>query len=558
MKYFWIFLSLLITTLLVALFLLFTQSGNNIIKPYIKNILQKKLQKDVNIEAFTLKTNFIDLELTVDKNSRLIVNGNFNMLDKTVDVDYIVDAKDIQTPYVNIEGLLHVEGKVKGELDDFQANGKGVAFNSKINFLTNIQNKKIQAIKLNAKNVKIENILSFLKKPIYSRGLIDIDMDVKPKENNNFFGNSNVTIHYGTLNRHLLEKDFGLNLYNTVTYRGTIKSTIYGNKVHTKTDIYSNVAKIDTKNTQYDINKNILYSDYTIQIPKLSAIEKNIQGSITLDGNIEKTEDDFSFDINSKTLGGTLKVIGFNDTLKVDAKKIKLELLNDMLKQPHYSKGEFDLSLNMQDTKKLSRDGLLILHVNNATLYVNEFMKTKTPTNINYKLSLTGDIKQNNISISANILSDIAQLDITKSNYDIPTNTLEGKYTLDIDDLNNLYFVTNRPLKGNIKVIGNYKLDKHLYIDGNSQFLDAQTIFELKNNNLHIKSDELSIVKATDMLYYPKVFDSFATLEADYNISNEIGVVSLNALNGKLIKSELTEIIHLLMSRYNIEILKEL
>ena len=545
MKYFLVFLSFLVAIVLFVLFLLFTQSGNNTIKPYIEESMKKRLKQDIHVEAFTLKTDFIDLEIVINKDSKLIINGNFNIFKKTANVEYTIDAKDLQTPYVNIDGRLHVKGKIKGEIDNFQVDGTGKALNSKINFLTHIENKKVKAIKLDAKNIKIENILAFLKKPIYSRGMIDIDVDVKPKENNNFFGKGDVIIHYGTLNTALLEKDFGLKLDRIVTYRGTIKSTIYGTKIQAKTEIFSNVAKIEAQNSQYDLKKEVFYSDYVIRIPALSAFVKSLQGNITLDGNIQKTKEDFSFDINSKTLGGTLRAVVFNDTLKVDVKNIKLPRLSKMLKQPKYSEGKLEFSLNMQDTKADSRDGKLVLHVENGTLHVKELMQTKKDDKINYKLSLISNIKHNYASIDSQLISDVLQLDILKSNYDFKKNTTQGQYNLNVADLNNLYFLTERPLEGELLVNGNYQLDKQLYIDGNSSFLDAQTTFTFQNNLLHVKSDDLSTVKVTNMLYYPKVFDSYATLEADYNTTSEIGVISLNALNGKLIKSELTDIIYL-------------
>ena len=545
MKYFLIFLSFLVAIVLFVLFLLFTQSGNNMIKPYVEETMQKELKQDIHVEAFTLKTDFIDMEITIDKNSKVILNGNFNILNKTVDVEYIVEAKDLQTPYVDIDGRLHVKGKITGEISNFQATGTGIALNSKINFVTHIQNQKVKAIKLDAKNIKIENILAFLKKPIYSRGMIDIDVDVQPKENNNFFGKGDVVIHYGTLNTLLLEKDFGLKLDRTVTYRGTIKLTIYGTKIHAKTDIFSNVAKIEAKNSQYDLKDEVFYSDYVVRIPNLSAFENSIQGNITLDGSIQKTKEDFSFDVNSKTLGGTLRAVVFNDTLKLDAKNINLTNFSEMLKQPKYSEGKLGLSLDMQDTKASSRDGRLVLHVEDGTLHVKELMQTKKDDKINYKLSIISDIKQDIASVDSQLISDVLQLNILKSNYDLKDNTIQGQYNLSVSDLNNLYFITERPLKGELLVNGNYKFDKQLYLDGNSSFLDAQTAFTFQNNLLHVKSDDLSTLKVTDMLYYPKVFDSFATLEADYNITSEVGVVSLNALNGKLIKSELTDIIYL-------------
>ena len=514
------------------------------IKPYIEKTIQKKLQKDVHVEAFTLKTNFIDLEVTIDKNSKLLINGNFNIFDETVDIEYTVDAKDLKTPYVNIEGLLHVKGNVKGEMNNFQADGTGVIFNSKINFLTHIVEQKVKAIKLDAKNIRIQSILTFLKKPIYSKGMIDINMDIKQKDNN-FVGKSDVIIHYGTLNNALLERDFNLKPDRIVTYRGTINATINGEKIHAKTNIFSNIAKIETKNSQYDMKKKVFYSDYIVRIPELSAFEKNIQGNIVLNGNIQKTKEDFSFDVNSKTLGGDIKAVLFNDTLKVDLTNLNIANIETMFSQPKRSEGKLTLSIDIQNMKAQNIEGKIVLHVDDGILHVKELLDTKKDDKIRYKLTAVSDIVQNNASLKANIISDVLKLDILEGNYNIDNKLFKGKYALHVEDLNNLYFITNRPLKGELKVDGNFSYDKTFSIDGSSKFLEANTNFTLHNNLLHVKSDDLSLAQVTDMLYYPKVFDSFSTLEADYNLTSKIGVVSLNALNGKLIKSELTEIIHL-------------
>ena len=545
MKYFLIFITIVVTLLITILFMLFTQAGNNIIKPYLEQEISKNLKTDVHIEAFTLKTDFIDIEVVLDKESKLIINGNLMLLKRSVDLDYNIDAKNLKTAYVNVDGSIQLNGKIQGKLKNFQLDGTGTAFNSKISFLTNIENQKPNKIVLNAKNIKIESILALLKKPIYSRGMIDIDMDIKPKEDNTYFGKSDILIHYGTLDNSLLQRDFGIQLNTTVTYRGTIKSIVYSKEIRAKTEIFSNVAKIETMNSQYDLDKEVFYSDYTIYIPKLSAFEKNMQGDIKLTGNIQKTKKDFSADVHSKTLDGSVEAIVFNDTLKIDAKDINLVKLNKMLNQPIYSDGKLDFVLDMQDTKKQSRDGRLVLHVKDGLLHVKELMHNEKEDKIRYNLSLTSDITKDNASIETKLLSDVLKIDITQSNYNIENKTLQGKYSLHVEDLNNLYFMTNRPLAGNLHVDGNYSYDKQLYIDGLSDFLEAKTVFKLQNNLLHVKSDDLSLIKVTDMLYYPKVFDSFSTLEADYNLTSEIGVVSLNALNGKLIKSELTEIINL-------------
>jgi hypothetical protein len=543
MKYFLIFLAFLSSLMIFGFFVLFTQSGNNALKPYLENYIAKQLQQDAQIEAFTLKTSFIDMEVIVNKNSKFIVNGDFDILKKSFMLDYIVNAEDLKTPYVNIQEALHVKGKIEGNIDKFSLKGSGSVFRSQVSFVTSIVDKNIRGVKLNAKNIKIEDILTFLKKPIYSRGMIDVVADVKSTETNNYAGNSDITIHYGTLNNPLLEKDFGVKLPTMVTYRGTIKSKIYADKVYAITEIFSNVAKIETKKTEFNLTNKVFYSDYLVHIPNLSLLQKDIQGEIELSGNVQK-DSDFSLDVNSNTLDGTLKAIVFNDTMKVNLQKMSLAKITTMLKQPNYSDGKLTATLDMQNIKSQEEEGRLTLHVEEGALHVNELTQTEKKETVKYKLSLASDIKKETVTTTADLDADILDLKLRKTNLNLNTNYLEGLYSLHVKDLNNLYMFTNRAMKGELQVDGNYAyVEKKIQLDGASDFLDAKTTFTLDDNVLHVNSDDLSIVKITDMLYYPKVFDSFSTLEADYNLTSEVGVVSINALNGKLMKSELTDLV---------------
>ncbi|WP_024953611.1 hypothetical protein [Sulfurospirillum arcachonense] len=549
MKYFLIFVSVLFLLLGCVFLALFTQSGNNLLKPYLEKYIQKSFQKDVHIETLTLRTNFIDAEITVGENSKVIVNGDFNILREDFDVEYMVDANNIKTAYVNIAGDLHVKGKLKGNIDEFQANGAGRAFHSPLSFLTNVQNKKLKDIKLNAKNIKIEEILAFLKKPIYSKGMIDINADIKSIGEEKYKGDGNIIIHYGTLSNQLLEKDFGIKLKDIVTYRGTIKSNIDGDKLYAKSDIFSNIAKIETKKTQYDLKKEIFYSDYSVKIADMSVFQKTIntvlQGSLIVDGNIQKDKQDFSFDVNTNSLGGSFKAIVFNDTMKVNAKSVNLSKIMTMFKQPRYSDGDLNLTLDMDALSQ--KKGKFTLHVDHAKLYGVELKKLvdmEFPSIIDYEIKAQGDIKNNLVFFKANMPSDISNLDITQSQFDIDTSKLNGKYALHVEDLTKLAFATKREMQGKVDVDGKYGIEKGVVtLDGKSDFLDAKTTFNLKDNLLHVKSEDLSTLKLTDMMSYPKVFDSFASLQADYNVINKQGIFEVNALNGKILKTELSDIL---------------
>lgn len=543
MKYIFILFAILSAFLASIFFILFTQSGNNLLKPYLEQLIQKKLNQDVRIEAFTLKTSFIDLEIMIAKNSKAIINGSFDALSKSFDIDYSIDAQNLQTPYVHIKEPLHVKGKASGNIEKFSLDGIGEAFRSQINFATNMENKIIKDIQINAKNIKIEDILVFLKKPIYTKGVIDIVADIKSLGQNSYAGDSDITIHYGTLNNILFEKDYGIKFPTLVTYRGNIKSNIYSDIINSKVDIFSNIAQINSKKTQFDLTNNVLISDYIVNIINLSLIEKSMQGNILFDGNIKQDKDGLSIDINSNTLGGTIKGVVLNDNLKFDFAKLDLTKISTMFKQPKYSDGNLNLSLDIDDIK--SNKGRLVLNVEEGSLHVNELIEIKETKNIKYNFSLTTDMKKEASLINADFDSDTFTLKLKDNIFNSDTKFLEGPYSLHVDDLNKLYFVTQRAIKGDVQVDGKYAYEnEELILDGTSSFLDAKTIFNLKNNTLHVKSDDLSMIKVADALYYPKVFDSFASLEADYDLASEKGLVSISALNGKLLKSELTNIVY--------------
>jgi len=473
MKIFLIFSTILLSLVGFAFWILFTFSGNNFFKPYIESILTNELGKEVVLKTFTLKTNFIDTEITIDKNSTIIINGGFNIIRKKFNLDYSIDSKDLETHSVNIQGILKLTGKLSGELNKFNVKGSGQAFRSDVIFSIGIENKDIKNIQLKGKGIKIEDILAFVKKPIYTKGVFDINADIQNLNDSMYKGNFDVQIHYGSVDNLLIQRDFGVKLAQTIVYQGTITSNVEADELNIKSNIVSNLAQIETQKTKINLKTKEFSSDYKFQISNLSVLESIVgapmQGNIILTGNIKKDKDDFIMDANANTLGGKFKAVLFNNSLTLDFKNLNLSDITTMLKKPKYSDGILNLSVDMQDIREDQRN---------------------------------------------------------------------GKYTLK--------FLTKRAMPGNLNVDGNYELDKgKLSIDGNSTFLDAKTLFTLKDDLLHVQSEDLAISKLTDMLLYPKVFESFANLSADYNLTSSQGIFEAHALNGMLQPSELTNIVQL-------------
>lgn len=553
MKIFLIISAILVSLVGFAFWILFTFSGNNVLRPYIESVLTNELGKEVVLKTFTLKTNFIDTEINIDKNSTVIINGDFNIIRKKFNLEYLINSKNLDTPYVNIEGILKLTGKLSGTLNKFNVEGNGQAFRSDVIFSTSIENNEIKDIQLKGKGIKTEDILAFVKKPLYTKGIFDINADIQNLSDGVYKGNFDVQIHYGSVNNLLIQRDFGIKLAQAIIYQGTINSNIEADELNIKSNIVSNLAQIETQKTKINLKTKEFSSDYKFQISNLSALDSIVgvplQGSIIVTGNIKKDKDDLIVDANSNTLGGTLKAVLFNNSLKFDLTHLKLADIATMLKKPKYSDGILNLSVDMQDIREDLREGKILLHVEDARLdekIIKKEFELDIPTNLTYKLSSNGTIKKNIVSLDSELLSKLLTLNLPEAKFDTKSSLLNGKYTLHVSDLNQLEFLTKRAMQGNLTVDGKYALDQgKLTVDGNSNFLNAKTLFTLKNELLQVQSEGLSIAKLTDMLLYPKVFESLANLNADYNLTSSHGIFEINALNGMLQHSELTNIVQL-------------
>jgi len=488
MKFFLIFGGILLSVIGFLFWILFTFSGNDFLKPYIERVMTNKLGKSVVLETFTLKTSFIDTEMTINKNSKVIINGTFEILKNSFDLDYEIDSKDLNTPFVNIKGILVLKGKILGNRDAFSIKGEGDAFRSRVKFIANISNEKLKDIFIDAKGLKVEDVLTFVKKPLYSRGMFDIEADIKSLEDGSYKGVMSAFIHYGNLNNDLIQRDFGVKLGQAVVYKGKISSNIEGSKLHVKSDIFSNLLQLETKDTQFDLKSKELYSDYKLSVPKLEALKSiigiSLIGNIVLEGNIKKDKNDLAIEANSKWLGGDLRAILFNNTLKADFKNINLYEITNMLNKPRYSSGLASISLDMLDIREESRDGKVELHVEDAIVdkkTMKEMFKLEVPENLKYKISSLADIKKDKVIIDSTLNSDVLSLNLPQSMYEIKKASLGGKYLLHVEDLRKLEFITKRAMHGSVDVDGEFNLNENsIGIDGKSDFLDAKTLLQIR------------------------------------------------------------------------------
>ena len=461
--------------------------------------------------------------------------------------------KDIKTNYGNLEGIAAFKGNIIGNKDDFNVKGEGEIFDAKTNLSLHVKNQKPTAINIHSSGLHIEKILALLNQPIYSKGLVDVDANLQPTTGDKLIGAGKINIHFGQLDAKVVENQFKLRIPENVTYRGDIVFNLAEDKVVAQSSVVSNLLKIDTTKTIFMLDSQKLFSDFTLSIPNLSALKEiigiDLFGNIQVQGDITKVADDLEINANSQMLGGAMSAKLQNDTASIKLSKMYVSELLKMFRQEAYSNGVLDSTIEISSLKNLDFQSLT--NITDATFDVNtleKLLKKENVPEIPYTLEVKASGHDKLIEINSAFKSSFGNFDVSQTNYDIDKKLLYGKYTLHVNSLKKLSFLTGKELDAKFDTTGEFKYDQGSFtLNGLSDFLDSKTQYTLANNLFTLNANELAIQNITNMLHYPKVFESYSSAVLNYDLEKSEGNFTVQTLNGKLTQSELSTLVGALL-----------
>jgi len=498
-------------------FLLFTNNGNMFLKPYISSYLSKKAKMNINISSFTLKPNFLDVEAYINKKDKIILNGNINLFKEQFDLDFFSSAKDLLSNGNN-KNSIDLKGKILGNINNFKIYGNGIVFNSKADFDANIIKFKAQNLHLQMNQARINEILSFLGKKPYISGIANVNINFNNLNLKNLNGKATIDIPYASIDTSLVKKDFNITLPVGMIFKAKIFSILKDKQIISKIKIDSNLAKVNTNKTIYNLQTGNFLSDYDLKIPDLSLLQdlvsKKLQGSFEAKGKIKKENQDLSYLISTYSFGGKTVIVGLNKAIQIDAKNIKINKILYLLNEPRYSYGDVNINGEFYNIDKKSING-------------------KLKINFNQKANFSSDIN-----------SSIGNLKIYEGDYNISNNKFEAKYTLNIPSLENLYFLTKKDIKGPLKMKGNIQYFDNVFSSkGKSDIFDTNTTYQYKDENLTFNCENIDTLNFSKAFNYPLILDSNGSLQFFYNLKNKKGNFNLLLKNGKMKQNNLSDIV---------------
>ncbi len=542
---------LFFVALFVAVYLLlFSGAGNDLIKPYIAEEMSKKIEHNVTIETFRLKPDFLDLSIFIDNDSKIVINGDIDLFKKSFNLLYQIDAKEIKTPFLYIKDRIKLDGKALGDLEEFSINGAGVAFKSKVRFLAILKKKEIKKLQVDAKGVKIENILSLLNKKIYTEGLADLDIDVNGNDINTLSGAANVNIHYASLINENIKKDFGIDFKENPIYRSKITADIQNGTIKARGELISNLLSVKFKDARYVLDEKSFASDYRLFFPKLEKlkpiIKLDLSGNLSVGGFVKYKNENLNLEAHSKKFNGDIDISVNNNRAQISLRSLKVSKILKMLNIERLLNGKLYAEVKIDDLKNLDIDSKV--KIVNGRFYSDNIKKiynVDLPEYAKFDLNSTQIVKDKLLHVKARVNSNLANLSSDDFRCDMNSGECNSTYLLIIPKLERLKTLTKTKIRGKVKVVGELHIKKDaIFTKGESDFLDAKTEYRFENRKLNLKVSSLSTVKLAYALYLPEIFESNADIIADYDIENKTGKFYLEAKDGRLRKNELSDLIY--------------
>jgi len=514
MKKVFIILTSLIGVSIVSLYvLLFTSFGNSLTASVLEDYLNKKGIVSFKLDKFKLTFDEVSLKASIDKNSHITLTGNYDLFSQRIDLKYLLDIKDLSKlenfTKQKLVGSLALVGKVQGDKSKLLVQGRSNVFGSNTIYDMQLNDMNPKYITVNIQDAKIEQILSLSNQKNYASGIIDIDVNIKDTNVNSLNGIVSLDIKNALLNHHLLNTKFKQKIKKAISINGKIYSKLVPNQIISKININSNLAKLNIQKNIIRINEKEIKSDFQVIINKFSDLSDFIDTKSTkgfeVNGNIIANEKDLRIKGQSDIFQGvTTYDISLKDKklkeLILDLKFIKIDELLALVQQPIYVKGKANISANIINAKLGELDGKISIETKNSMVnknILNNEFSLKLKKDIRLDLKLNSDLLKDTVSSALTLKSSLLNLSMPKLDVNLKSENIKSDYTLNIQNLRNLYGLIGMKLNGAFNLTGHIQGSKEkASIHGLAKIFDSNPSFDLNLENLNPSSVKFKVQNA--------------------------------------------------------------
>ena len=554
MKKFVLWILGIILALFVLIFcVLFTPPGNALLKPIIQGQIDKYAPIKLDLEKFSLGISSVELKIAHNDAIIITLGGDFSLFSQTLDLALKVDARDIavlgelvDTP---LQGSFVINTTAKGSLKHLEVNTTSDIAKSFTDIRVTLQDFTPTAILANIKDAQIKEFLAMAGIKPYASGSLNLEADIKGDKDMNFNGNALLQIAQGLVDSTLIKKDFEIDVPKT-TFVTTLNALFDMDKLNHDFSFNGNIGNIHSSG-QTLLKTLSTNTSYAVDLSDLSAftplVGMPIRGSFNTKGEVkggmESLEIKGSSNIASSNTSyeAVLKNLA-PDTIKAQVSNLKLDTLLWMIYMPRYADMRLNLNAVVSELDKglSSKADLTLTGTTNNAVMKKEFDLDMPNTKFNLTSGVV--LKQGIGEANSKLDSDIANLNLAKTQINLKDSSFVVPYIAIIPNLKKLQFLTGMELAGDFKAQGTAKLKDTLYADFSTQSLGGSIDAKLDHNKLFASLKDVNTLKLFSIAQLKPVFSSSMNGDFNYDTLTEKGTLKAVLSNGKLMPNEITQL----------------
>jgi len=557
MKYLTWLLGVLTAAIAVIYVMAFTSFGNSIIGPIIEKQIKEQTKLDAKFEVFSLSMSDFKIILHLTKNNTIQAQGSYSLFAQSFDIQYIVDLKKLQTlqplTSVQLQDSFFTDGTVKGDTDLFTVLGKSDVAKSKTNYKIVMTKMNPSSIIAKIDKANLKSLLHMLNQKSYASADIDLDVNFKNITPHKLDGDITLVTKKGKLNAKVMKKDFNITIPPTA-FAMNLNAKLKGDDVDYTYILDSNLAKITSAgNVVPDPLK--VNTKYALHVKELAVLKPitsaDIRGKLNLSGTVNGTKEKMLIkgksDLASSDTTFTAQLHDFAPkSIEADIKKLKLQQLLYMVKQPHYADALFDMNVKIINADPKNLNGVVTSKISQGladSKYITKAYEFKSMMpRTTFDATTYTTLNKNIIDTKLNFISNLANFDVKQARFDTKDTSLKTDYKVKIHDLNKLYFATQKHLKGALAANGELKKAKDLDFTLLSNVAGGKLDAKLHNDDFVANLNALQTLDILDMLLYPKVLKSSIDGKLVYDLADSKGDFKGFIKNGEFTRNQVLDL----------------
>ena len=520
----------LLLTITGLSFFIFSQTGNELLKPYVKEKLEESLGLPVEVNRFNLDSGRSSLEFVINKQAFVNVATQHDLWSQSFEGTYQVKTDSFAYEEIKVKEV-DIKGNFKGVSEDIYVEGEGRALGAAVDYRFNLIDESVQKIMANMKGAHFSEVLQLAGYPALAEGKLDVEINMPEIGEETASGYGHIVLNKATFNRALVKELYHYTLPKKSYVEGTVDATLEGKSAQLAGDIKSNLFALQIKDAVMDMASDEAKAAYRLDVKDMRILTKNtLAGPFKIEGDIEKREEAMLVTGTSRSLGGMLDFT-LGERAKVTLEKLSLEKLLAFLKQPDYAKGELSGNLVLEELDEMS--GAYELQVDKGVLNpktVEKMAGYKIPEENTFNFESKGEIDHALLSGNAIIVSTLTDITLPSFEYDLKQNTLVSEYDILVHDINALILKAKNGKATPVSAKGSLNLTDRLSISGVTEGLGKKVAFAYDSKTAKVDISELSVEKVLALsglpVYAKGTIDSHIDLT---NLDPEEGSFSLKS-----------------------------